>query len=407
MIDESLTLPCGIVLPNRLAKASLSESLAVRGQPTPAMEALYARWSEGGIGLSLTGNVMIQRRYRERMANVVIDAETDMAALTRYARACKAAGNIAAVQINHPGRQVNRFVANDPVGPSDGPAVSMLGFFARPRALTLPEIESLIEGYVQAALQCEQAGFDGVLVHAAHGYLISQFLSPLSNKRTDDFGGPIEKRAAFLFEILTRIRARTRKGFGLFVKLNSADFQRGGFSEEDSLQVVRMLDAFGVDLLEISGGNYESLAFLNEAEPPRASTRAREAFFMDYARKARARTKLPLMLTGGFRTREVMESALREGAVDVIGLGRPLILDPDFPKKLLSGEVTKAMLPPRIHTPITALQGAAETGFYVRNMHRLACGEAPQLSMNGTACALWYVWHDALRGTRRAFGAKE
>lgn len=399
-LGDRLALRSGLVLSNRLAKASTSESLAERGDPTVRLERLYRAWSEGGVGLVLTGNMMVSRRYRERMGNVVLDEKTDRAALARMATAAKSAGSASLVQISHPGRQVMRHVASDPVAPSAGPAVDVGGAFARPRALREDEIEGILDAFASAASMVVEAGFDGVQVHAAHGYLASQFLSPRVNRREDRWGGAIENRARFLLEAVRRVRARIGPTKTVAVKLNSSDFQKGGFSPEDSMRVVELLDAEGVDLLELSGGNYESLALLG-LESPRATTRAREAYFLEYAAAVRSRTKVPLMLTGGFRTRAGMEQALAEG-VDVIGLARPICLEPDLPKRLLASACEGAEKFERPKASLAILDAAAETGFYVAQIERVADGKPPSRDVSTNAAALSYVASDVRRGFARS-----
>ncbi len=262
-LDDPLKLACGLVLENRLAKAAMTECVADprTNQPSERHDRLYARWARGGLGLSITGNVMVDRRYLERTTNVVIDARTDRVALRRWADAAQASGTPTLVQINHPGRQCSVFVTRKPVAPS-AVKVDVLGSFATPRALEDHEIDALATRYAEVAGDVVDAGFSGVQIHAAHGYLASQFLSPRTNLRGDRWGGSLENRARFLLEAVRRTRARIGSSVALAVKLNSADFQRGGFEEDDALQVARWLEAEGIDLLEVSGGNYESPALM-------------------------------------------------------------------------------------------------------------------------------------------------
>ena len=409
-LQEALTLPSGLVLPNRLAKAAMTEALAGRdGNPNPALETLYRRWSEGGAGLLITGNVMIDRRYLERPGNVIFDQRTDLDAVRAWAMACHSGGARALVQLNHPGRQTNRFVAGRPVAPSEGDAVKVLFAFAKPRALTGDEIEDIIRRFADAAVTAEAAGFDGVQIHAAHGYLISQFLSPLTNRRSDRWGGDLEARSRFLVEIIRAVRSRTREGFTVAVKLNSADFQRGGFTHQDSLEVIGKLEEEGIDLLEISGGNYESMSMFGEDgandAPKRESTRRREAYFLDYAESARRQTSLPLMLTGGLRQREVMESALggvsSKSSVDIAGLARPLAVEPDLPARLLSGEADGAadIAPPPFKS--RSLEGLTQGAWYGEQMRRMARGEDPDPGLGAVGPMLHDLVGDAGRAIWR------
>jgi 2,4-dienoyl-CoA reductase-like NADH-dependent reductase (Old Yellow Enzyme family) len=287
-------------------------------------------------------------------------------------------------------------IAPVPVAPSAVPAVKALASFGRPRPLEAREIDVLVERFADAALFAEEAGFDGVEIHAAHGYLLSQFLSPLTNLRTDDWGGDLAQRARFVLTVVRTIRARTRSGFALAVKLNTADFQRGGFDSEDSLQVARMLEDEGIDLLEISGGSYEKPAMMGATD----RTRAREAYFLEQAERLRRAVRTPLMLTGGLRRRATMERVLREGAVDVIGLARPLALDPDLPSKLLSGAVESSSAGP-VRVGIRALDAAAEGGVYGLHIASLADGLEPDPDLSPWRGVADMVVSEMIRGTRR------
>lgn len=388
MIEQPLTLPCGAVLPNRLSKAAMTEGLAdPRGVPTAELERLYRVWGAGGAGMLLSGNVHVDGDHLERPGNVIIDRPADGAmldALRRWTGAAKAQGAQFWAQISHAGRQTMKPVNAHPKAPSAVKLGLPGGQFGQPVALTGAEIEELIRRFAQAAAVCAEGGFDGAQIHAAHGYLISQFLSPRANQRTDQWGGSLENRARFLLEVVKATRAAVPAGFAVSVKLNSADFQRGGFAFEDSLQVARWLEAAGVDLIEISGGTYEQprLLGLEGMEPVEqpgvaASTIAREAYFVDFALAMKDTLKVPLMVTGGFRTRAAMEEALAKGAADVIGLGRPLCAQPDGAARLLAGaaelpraEQGLALFPPALSflTRIKALRAidsfAAQFWFY-------------------------------------------
>jgi len=338
-ISKSLTLPCGATLPNRLAKAAMTEGLADASNcATEGHARLYGRWSDGGAGLHITGNVMIQRGQLERAGNVVIDGEPDAAsraALEAWAAAGTRGGNHLWVQISHAGRQTPKAVSAAPIAPSAVPLGIPGGQFAPPRAATQDEIRDFVSRFATAARVVKDAGFTGVQVHAAHGYLLSEFLSPNANKRTDMWGGSLENRARFLIEAVRATRVAVGTDFPIGVKLNSADFQKGGFGADDAEIVAGWLADEGVDLLEISGGTYEQPAMMGQeglepvfeepmsGESVRASTKAREAYFMNYAARMREVVKIPLMVTGGFRTRAAMNAAVEDDGVGVIGLARP------------------------------------------------------------------------------------
>ena len=385
-LHEPLPLPCGLVLPNRIMKASMSEALAdATHAPGARLEQLYRTWSHGGYGLLITGNVMVDRTQLGEPGNVVIEDDRDLDALTRWSKSAHDGGVPIWAQLNHPGRQSNPLaIGHTPVAPSAVP-LNLPGS-ATPRELTSADIEDIIERFATAATVCETAGFDGIQIHAAHGYLVTQFLSPLSNLRTDEWGGDPARRMRFLLEIVRRIRARVSPGFAVGVKLNSADFQRGGFTEEESRAVVAALAEEGIDLLEISGGNYESPAMAGSAA---ASTRAREAYFLDYARTVRQiAAGLPLAVTGGFRSRAAMQEALHAGDCDVVGIARPAATVPDAAAAVLSERVpvleTRELsygIPRALDKVIDgkALDGVLGIGWHTDQLHRMGAGKEPDL----------------------------
>lgn len=285
----------------------------------------------------LTGNVQIDRNHIERPGNVIIDREPDAEmreALKRWAKAGTEQGNHLWMQISHAGRQTPALINKTPKAPSAVKLGLPGGQFGQPVALTEEEILDLIDRFGTAAVAARETGFTGVQIHAAHGYLISSFLNPRANFRTDAWGGSLENRARLLMETVSRVRSKIGRDYPISVKLNSADFQRGGFAFEDSLIVARKLQDAGIDLLEISGGSYEQPAMmdmegLEPADKPKvaASTVQREAYFVDFAKAMKPKVSLPLMVTGGFRSLRAMEHALDTGAADVIGIGRPLCAD--------------------------------------------------------------------------------
>jgi len=362
-LSQELTLPCGARLPNRLAKAAMTEGLAdARGVPTPELERLYGIWSDGGCGMLLSGNLQIDRDHLERPGNVILDRELgdeDRAAFKRWTVAGTRGGNHFWAQISHAGRQTFKIVNPSPKAPSEVKLGLPGGQFGEPVALEDAEIEAIIAKFVSAVRQCKEVGFTGVQIHGAHGYLISQFLSPRSNRRSDRWGGSLENRARLLLSVIEQSRAAVGPEFPISVKLNSADFQKGGFAFEDSLQVVAWLQERGIDLIEISGGTYEQPKLLGiegmePADDPgvASSTVAREAYFVDFAKAMKDAVDVPLMVTGGFRSRGAMEQAVSSGAADVVGLGRPLCVAADGAKQILEGaealpsaESTLSLLP--------------------------------------------------------------
>ena len=340
LLSSKLTLPCGSTISNRIGKSAMTEGLAdPMDNATRLHTQLYKTWSEGGAGLHISGNIMIDRRYLERAGNIVLEDEQGMHALREMAENGQTAGNQFWAQINHPGRQCPRLVNNSPLAPS-AVQLKMLGNFSRPRAMTEEQIEDVIKRFATTARLCKEAGFNGVQVHCAHGYLISQFLNPLINQREDQWGGSLENRARLARRVIQAVRDAVGKDFPVAAKLNSADFQKGGFTLEDCVGVASWLAEDSLDLLEISGGNYEQLSLMGvDATEVRDSTRKREAYFLEYADAIRSAAKIPLMVTGGFRKRRVMEQALSEGEADLIGLARPFCTQPNLPKLLLEQRI--------------------------------------------------------------------
>ncbi|MGQ0618388.1 MAG: NADH:flavin oxidoreductase/NADH oxidase family protein [Panacagrimonas sp.] len=408
LLTQSLRLPNGSVLRNRLAKASMSETLATySNRPTPKLVELYRRWAASGIGLLITGNVMIDRRALGEPGNVVIEDESDLPLLRQWASAATDQGAAIWVQLNHPGKQATKGLNASTLAPS---AVAfredMQALFETPRAATHAEIEDIIRRFGRSAAICQKAGFSGVQIHGAHGYLVSQFLSPHHNRRNDQWGGSPENRRRFVLEVYAEIRRQVGRDFPVGIKLNSADFQRGGFTEDESLATMQALVDAGIDLIEISGGTYEAPAMSGAVQqPPKASTVAREAYFLEFAEKARASLKAPLMVTGGFRSAAGMNAALRSGALDVIGLARLLAIDPDAPAALLKGQDSPQRVRP-IKTGISMIDrmGVMEIFWYTLQLGRIAGGGNPSPKESG----LWAFLKAVLKSgwgtfrTRRA-----
>ncbi len=343
-LTEPLTLPCGAVVPNRIAKSAMTEGLAgASGRANERHARLYRLWAEGGAGLLITGNVMVDWRYLERPGNVVVEDESGLDELARWAEAGTAGGSQLWVQISHPGRQCSRMSNPRPLAPS-AVQLKLGGFFGRPRALVEEEILDVVRRFARTAGVVKRAGFTGVQIHSAHGYLASQFLSPRTNRRNDRWGGALENRARFLLETVRAVRASVGADFPVAVKLNSADFQRGGFELEDAARVAGWLAAEGIDLLEISGGTYERIRFFEDKAPEEArSTREREAYFLTYAKTLRAELgATPLMVTGGFRSRAAMTGAVSASELEMVGLARPLCVDPAVAGALLDGDLEEA-----------------------------------------------------------------
>jgi len=407
MLDASLRLRSGSVLSNRLAKAAMSEALAdpLTGAPTEALIRLYERWGRSGAALLITGHVVVDPTGLAEPGNVVITDDRHLDALRALARAAQAQGAKLWMQINHAGRQSPRKLSRQPVAPSAIALQGMAGLFAKPRALEDHEIDSIIDRFANAARVAQAAGFAGVEIHAAHGYLVSQFLSPRTNQRTDRWGGDLANRARFLLAIVHATRAAVGPAFPIGVKLNSADFQRGGFSIDEAMQVARWLDEAGVDLLEVSGGNYESPAMAGSGELPKAqrqSSREREAYFIEYARRIREVTTMPILLTGGMRSRAVMEAALASGAVDMIGLARPMTYAPDLPARLLDGSLDAAPAV-KIRSRVRLVDDALQVLWFQAQIHEMGRGREPDLELSKLGALSRGLWHNVSPCGRKTY----
>ena len=399
-LASSFTLPNGQVIPNRIAKSAMSEAMGtVDNRVTPELVRLYERWGAGGVGLLVTGNVMVDRHALGEPGNVVLEDERDLELLSAWARGAQAHGAKVWMQLNHPGRQCPKGLNRETVSPSAVPfKKQMQSMFATPRALTGDEIDDIIARFGRAAGVAEKAGFDGVQIHGAHGYLVAQFLSPHTNQRDDAWGGSPEKRRRFVLEVLKAIRANTSPEFAVGIKINSADFQRGGFTEEESLGVMEALAEAGINLIEISGGTYEAPAMTGV----KASTRAREAYFLEFADTVRARIPgVPLMVTGGFRTHAGMAAALDSGTLDFVGIARLMAVEPDVPKRLLAGQDPVQVVRP-IKTGIKPVDEMAimEVSWYTRQLKKMGQGKDPKPGESPKKVFLLTVL-DSIRGTRK------
>ena len=396
----------------------MTEGLATsRGRPTAALERLYATWARGGAGMLLTGNIMIDGRYLERAGNVVVEDASALDALKRWADVVHAGGSQLWGQISHPGRQCPRLVALTPLAPS-AVQLDLVGNFGRPRAATEADILDIVGRFARTAGVLKEAGFDGVEIHAAHGYLLSQFLSPRTNRRDDEWGGALANRARLLLKVIQAVRAAVGPQYPIAVKLNSADFVKGGFTLEDCLEVVRWLGDAGADLLEVSGGTYEQMAFM-KAHPEdeiRDSTRLREATFLQYAKAIKAVATMPIMVTGGFRTRAGMEAALQGRQTDLIGVARPFCLEPDFPRRMMSGDLETLPVPEdrlvlgrgslgpnSTSDSLRGLNGLAQAGWYYHQIERLSAGLAPDPALSPRRAMLTHLGKDFGRAMARKF----
>ncbi len=404
-ITDNLTLPCGATIKNRIGKSAMSENMGSKGfLSNRSFHTLYGRWADGGTGLLITGNVMVDQRALGEARNVVIEKGIKDPSLKGWAEAGKKHQTHIWVQLNHPGKQSPKFLSAVPVAPSAIPLKKPLNrVFNTPRALSDTEIMDIIERFAYAAKVCKENGFTGVQIHGAHGYLVSQFLSPTHNQRTDKWGGSIENRMRFVSEIYQAIRAEVGPEFPVSIKLNSADFQKGGFTKEDSMAVVKHLSDLGMDLIEISGGTYETpvMTGTNVKE----STKVREAYFLEYCEEVRKIVKSPLMLTGGFRSSQGMNDALATGVCDMVGIARSLAINPEFSNELLSGKDAKSLVKP-LSTGFLFLDRTfpLEIVWYTDQIHLLGKGQDPNIHRSPLRSVLGMVWELGINVLKKVRG---
>ncbi|KXG54656.1 Aldolase-type TIM barrel [Penicillium griseofulvum] len=409
-LADPVKLPCGLVLPNRLSKAAMAEMIAKTNQPTNALVDAYEQWSDGGWGSILTGNVQVDVNHMgspfdPALHNEYTDSKTNSALVEqwkKYADACQKHGTPAIAQICHPGRQSFRVAGHRgmfaqtlapsavPMKVGDSYLESLIGclVWSKPKEMTTQDIERVIRQFVDTARLMADAGFSGIELHGAHGYLVDQFLNSKTNHRTDAYGGTPEKRARFILEILSQTRKVVPSTFAIGIKLNSADHSSATF--EETMTQISLLAEAGIDFMEISGGTYEDPKMVgygkaNAAAPKSSRTAAREAFFLEFSKEVRQRhPELVLMLTGGFRTRAGAEAAIRDDACDLVGIGRPAAIDPKFPRLLLDESVgdDKAQLPLNKapvpwytrFLPLHLIGAGAESTYYAAQVQRLGKG---------------------------------
>ena len=392
VLEEEMILPNGSTLKNRIAKSAMSENLSNKNnEPTPLLIEVYKKWAQSGAGLLITGNIMIDSKAIGEPRNVVVENRKNFEILKEWAESVKGTDTHLWAQINHPGRQAMEPINRDLKAPSAVPLKSggrKDGSKKIPIALNESQILAIIEAFGNTAIILKDAGFSGVQIHGAHGYLVSQFLSPYSNIRSDKWGGSLENRARFVIEVYRKIRARVGKSFPIGIKLNSADFQKGGFSEEESMEVVKILSKEGIDLIEISGGTYEAPAMMGKRKK---STIKREVYFMDYIEKARKITTTPLMLTGGFRTTSIMKDAIASNQLDIIGIARPFTVYPNIGNEIFNN--SRINFNTKIKkTGVKGIDGAMNIIWYESQIKRLGKGKVPKPDLNPWLVFIKYSW---------------
>ena len=407
ILKDKITLPCGAQIKNRICKAAMTERIAFADNYTNQRHLnLYKKWAEGDIGILLTGNVQVDKNHLEGPANVCIEEDTyaeQLPLLRKWAEEGTKDNTHLWMQISHAGRQTPGEINSSPKAPSSVQLKIPGRNYGVPSALSTEEINEIIKKFTFVAKIARETGFTGIQIHSAHGYLLSEFLSPDINLREDEWGGTVENRSRIHVEIIKSIRREVGEDFPISVKMNSADFQKGGFSPDDSIQVAKIIEAAGVDNIEISGGTYEQPRLLgldnvsinpDRSEVRKESTIAREAYFLEYAEKIKKNIQIPLMVTGGFRTKEGMESAVESGACEIVGVGRPLCANPFAIKEMFDGKIEQLpiyektlSLGPWIFSPsspfrlIQALNAFGAQAWFYQQIKRMGDNKLPDLSL--------------------------
>ena len=396
LLFTPITLPNGTTIKNRFFKSAMSEGMGTRDfQPKKNIATLYKRWAEGGTGLIITGNIMVDPKGTAEPGNIVFDKNSNMEILKNWAKQGQQHGAKVMVQLNHPGKQAPKTVSKQTVAPSAVPLGNGLNkLFSTPRALTTSEVEELVQKFVTSAKVAKEAGFSGVQIHAAHGYLISQFLSPHDNRRTDKYGGSLENRMRFLKEIYLGMREELGKDFTIGIKINSTDFKEDGLTEEDSLKTIIELANLGLDFVEISGGTYERPAMMGAT-----SKSTNQVFFAEYSKKLKQKIEIPVVVTGGIRSINAMNTLLNDNTTDFIGIARPLTIDPNIPNKIKQGTYT-IVETTRVSTGIKKLDkifgSLLGIVYYQVLMQNIAKGKEPKATKNAWPSLIQAVYNQGL-----------
>ena len=391
-VFTSFTLPSGLALKNRVVKAAMEENLAEANQtPSQVLKNVYREWAKGGCGLIITGNVMVDHLAMTGPGGLALEQQTDITAFAELARLAQQNDCKIVMQINHPGRQVFKNMGGKAFSASD--IALDVGkhshLFAQPKAMTQSDISDVITRFTQTALQAEKAGFNGVQIHAAHGYLLAQFLSPLTNKRDDKWGGSLENRARLLLEITKSVKAHCSESFSVSIKLNSADFQRGGFEPSDAQAVVNMLSTLKVDFVELSGGSYEAPAMQGQTGDER--TLAREAYFLEFAKAISEQSTIPIMTTGGISRLDVANKVISSG-VALVGMATALAYQPNL-VNCWQTQPTQNVLMPRVTFKDKTLAGLATMALVKRQIRRVGQGK----HVKANASAIFTLISDQIR----------
>jgi 2,4-dienoyl-CoA reductase-like NADH-dependent reductase (Old Yellow Enzyme family) len=381
LLRQPLELRCGVTLKNRLAKSAMSDSLGNgEGDPTKEQIRLYERWAEGGVALSFIGEVQGDPRFPEKPGNLVLGEYSNHQMLQSLANR-GAKGNAQLwVQLGHAGALAHAPISS-PKGPS---ALNVEGLQCT--EMPAAEINKLPDLYARTATRARQAGFGGVHIHAGHGFLLSQFLSPLFNHRNDEYGGSISSRCRILLEVIEVVRHAVGPSYPIGVRINSTDQIEGGLTDVEALQVVRLLDETSIDLIDVSGGTYFPGAKASSNTPGRGP------YFLEFARLAKSATQIPLMVTGGFKKRDHAISALASGHVDVVGMGRALILNPELANAWLGDEGGDPVYP-----KFESATPGSVTAWYTMKLTELGEDREITSELDVTSAMRIYEERDAMR----------
>ncbi len=327
----------GLEIRNRFVRSATGESMAPDdGSITDDLIEIYRALADGGCGLIITGHTFVKANGRAGFGMTGLHDDSLIPGWKRLVDSVHEAESKIVVQLNHAGRQTHpKIVGETPVAPSP---VAAEGASFTPRELTHDDILDLIDCYAQAARRAKEAGFDGVQIHCAHGYLLSEFISPHTNRRTDSWGGSEENRARMLLEVLQAIRAQVGDGYPVMVKLNALDFLDYGLTLDMSTGIAKRLEAAGIDAIEVSAG---MAVTVDKIVRKGIDSPDKEAYFEDEVKAFRAAVDAPLMMVGGMRSRGVMERVLGEGTADFISLCRPFIREPNLANKFKTGAIDR------------------------------------------------------------------
>ncbi len=328
----------GMRINNRFVRSATYEAMAgLDGVVQDQLVSYMAELARGGVGLIISGHshVVKEGQALDRQMGIYADALID--GLQRVTAAVHENGGLIAVQLAHAGQRGVGKDEYNALGPSDLIHDGM----KKAAAMTEDDIKRTVKAFGDAAERAVRSGFDAVQIHAAHGYLLSQFLAPCSNRRSDTYGGRVENRARLLIEVYQEVRARVGTAYPVLIKINSEDFIEDGFTVKDMITVVKMLEKLGLDGVEMSGGTFASGKFI----PSRIGTSTsveKEIYYKDAARSFKKEIGLPLILVGGFLTYASAEDVVNSGLADYVALSRPLIREPHLIQRWAEGNRKKA-----------------------------------------------------------------